>query len=78
MEVCAECGRASKIGGGSLDACNGCKERQYCSKACQKKHWRDHKVICRYPAEKMKEFMDSIPLDFASDANSMKELKKHL
>ncbi|KAF1998521.1 hypothetical protein P154DRAFT_495217 [Amniculicola lignicola CBS 123094] len=30
-------------------ACGSCKLVQYCSKECQKAHWREHKVQCKSP-----------------------------
>ncbi|EPT00593.1 hypothetical protein FOMPIDRAFT_1049625 [Fomitopsis schrenkii] len=33
--------------GNSLLACSGCKLVYYCSKKCQKAHWRRHKLWCR-------------------------------
>ncbi|KAJ7504839.1 hypothetical protein B0H11DRAFT_1979569 [Mycena galericulata] len=29
-----------------MSRCGGCKEVWYCSKECQKKHWRTHKAFC--------------------------------
>lgn len=26
--------------------CSACKQVQYCSKACQKSDWKDHKIVC--------------------------------
>lgn len=31
-----------------LNQCNRCKKAFYCSKECQKKHWRKHKAECRF------------------------------
>ncbi|KZV83056.1 hypothetical protein EXIGLDRAFT_728992 [Exidia glandulosa HHB12029] len=36
--------------GGKLQRCGGCKFVQYCSKECQKRHWKfstyPHKAVC--------------------------------
>ena len=39
--VCAVCGR-----GGAKKMCANCKGRVYCSVACQRRDWRDHKPTC--------------------------------
>ena len=36
--VCAVCGR-----GGAKKMCANCKGRVYCSVACQRRDWKDHK-----------------------------------
>ena len=64
--LCASCGASeTKDGGGELLACGRCHDRKYCSKECQKRHWKMHKIICTRPADQMAKFMQSIePLDF--------------
>ena len=27
--------------------CGGCREARYCTRACQKAHWREHKLLCQ-------------------------------
>ncbi|KAF2105335.1 hypothetical protein BDV96DRAFT_377107 [Lophiotrema nucula] len=44
--VCATC-RAGEKAGSKLLVCGGCKDRKYCSKDCQKKHWKTHKAFCK-------------------------------
>ncbi|KZV59582.1 hypothetical protein PENSPDRAFT_740613 [Peniophora sp. CONT] len=39
---CTVCGSAE------AKSCSGCKIERYCSSACQKAHWKDHKDMCRY------------------------------
>jgi hypothetical protein len=50
-EQCAQCGatrRANGAAGGdvSLSRCAKCHVARYCSKACQKSHWKTHKQQC--------------------------------
>jgi hypothetical protein len=44
-DVCGARGdRATK-----LLKCDGCKSVLYCSEACQRAHWPEHKRVCRRP-----------------------------
>ena len=67
--LCATCGSSEmKEGEGALLVCSRCHDRKYCSKECQKRHWKMHKVICTKPADQMANFMQSIePLNFGDD-----------
>ena len=40
---CVVCG--TTVGG--TQSCSVCRSVFYCSKACQKRHWREHKVTCK-------------------------------
>jgi hypothetical protein len=40
---CASCGRRAT----DMQRCKACKGVQYCSAACQKQDWPDHKHDCR-------------------------------
>mmetsp|Transcript_41574 Transcript_41574/g.100123 ORF Transcript_41574/g.100123 Transcript_41574/m.100123 type:complete len:481 (+) Transcript_41574:1-1443(+) len=42
VPVCNQCRNDSK----KLLACAGCKQVHYCSKECQREHWKEHKPIC--------------------------------
>lgn len=33
-------------GEGGLRLCQRCRKAQYCSRACQKAHWKQHKKVC--------------------------------
>lgn len=49
-DVCGGCGKTQGEGGKELMKCAGtCGGRTYCGKACQKKHWKLHKGVCKVP-----------------------------
>ena len=51
-KTCGQCGRTQEEGEKFL-VCGRCKVLAYCSKACQKQHWRGgHKDICQAPSER--------------------------
>ena len=31
----------------SIATCDACKYTRYCSKKCQREHWKDHKRVCK-------------------------------
>ena len=41
------CDVASCENSGKLQACNQCKQRQYCGRGCQRKDWPEHKKVCK-------------------------------
>ncbi len=43
---CAMCGidLTEKIG---RKCCGGCKNQIYCNEECQRKHWKEHKLVCQ-------------------------------
>lgn len=43
MASCAQCNTTGR----DLKLCNSCKTVVYCNRACQKAHWKAHKVTCR-------------------------------
>ncbi|KAK4894490.1 hypothetical protein LTR27_007376 [Elasticomyces elasticus] len=52
--VCGGCGKKESAAMGLL-LCGRCKERKYCSKECQKRNFKYHKVVCSRPEEVMAE-----------------------
>ncbi|KAK7750872.1 hypothetical protein SLS62_007135 [Diatrype stigma] len=46
---CYCCG-AERESAEQLALCAGCKTARYCSHACQKQHWKDHKLYCKHVA----------------------------
>ena len=44
---CYSCHAEGGVGGVKLFVCGGCKTAVYCSRECQKKHWKEHKAKCR-------------------------------
>ena len=48
---CSGCGRARALQE-KFRACSRCEKTRYCSKECQKKHWKgQHKKECKTPEE---------------------------
>ena len=46
-DECAQCAQCAGPGKPALQACSVCKKVKYCSRGCQKSHWRVHKLNCR-------------------------------
>ena len=42
LSPCVVCGKADHT-----RTCSGCKLTAYCGRECQKKHWPQHKAVCR-------------------------------
>ena len=60
---CSLCKRKSD----NMKKCTRCGEEQYCGKECQRKHWKDHKAVCK-PSTK-----SSAPGSVTSSAASKKQ-----
>jgi hypothetical protein len=45
LKACAMC--VKPLSSGLPARCSGCKAAYYCSAACQKKHWPEHKTLCK-------------------------------
>ena len=44
---CAACGKEPSATGKRLQVCAGCRSVSYCSKQCQREHWKNgHKAEC--------------------------------
>ena len=46
-KICLTCKARGGVENGQLLICTGCRKATYCSKSCQKKDWKQHKIICR-------------------------------
>lgn len=44
LDRCANCGEPGQP---TLLTCSACKKIKYCSKTCQKSHWKTHKIGCK-------------------------------
>ena len=62
VEACCFCsGYSNKLG-----KCGDCKKASYCSKDCQKQHWRIHKLVCKLIVENFTvdiQMSDTVPWD---------------
>ena len=45
--ACQSCGKREVQSDTSFQQCSKCKVVRYCSKACQHRHWGEHKVLCK-------------------------------
>jgi hypothetical protein len=50
---CSSCGATPEPGVTKLKSCVQCHQVCYCSKACQQRHWSQHKAACRAARAKM-------------------------
>jgi hypothetical protein len=46
LRGCAQCGAMKKKNEGRYPACGRCRMVNYCSKECQRAHWKMHKPFC--------------------------------
>jgi len=56
-----------------LKECGGCRVVEYCSRACQKAHWKQHKKHCIQPAPSMDLFFLQASMQ-AGEANGLPEV----
>ena len=53
IKICACCQGNLPDDDNRHKLCGGCKKARYCNSECQRKHWRDHKAVCKqYAADK--------------------------
>ena len=46
-DQCAKCNRTEAADGTELRACRRCKKVKYCSRGCQRAHWKLHRIVCK-------------------------------
>ena len=44
IPLCTGCNQ--EVDGDTLKSCSACMKAKYCSRKCQKKHWKIHKLVC--------------------------------
>ena len=49
--------------GGETQRCAGCRNAFYCSKSCQRKHWKKHKPNCILPMSSLHDLFDACRMD---------------
>lgn len=52
-----------------LHACTACNRVAYCNKACQKKHWKPHRPICRAAVQQDHPSDEDSDVDEVEDQN---------
>ena len=73
MSKCAACGEA----GASLK-CGGCGLVYYCSRECQKKHWKVHKKECKTKSTESVDRDNVVQISGKKTANSAVVMPKGL
>ncbi|GJE85350.1 zinc finger MYND domain-containing protein [Phanerochaete sordida] len=70
---CKTCAKDREAAGRKLMLCGGCKVVNYCSAACQKQHWPDHKDECLWKRQILREEarLDEIAFAQAKDRSSI-------
>lgn len=46
LQQCVQCKKVEEMRG-DFQCCGSCKKVHYCTKDCQKIHWKDHRAICK-------------------------------
>jgi hypothetical protein len=62
--ACAWCGAKASM------SCARCHEAFYCTKACQKNHWKTHKLVCREGKSHLSVVSNSVPENRQSTTSS--------
>ena len=48
LKICIDCGtKEDEEEGITMKSCAACGRKLYCSKECQKVHWKKHKKLCK-------------------------------
>ena len=66
-----------------LKHCGSCKNTQYCGRACQKEHWKEHKLVCGELGDYLRDSRPSRnqmgpPVSLDRDSRGMPEFTREL
>ena len=65
-QMCSLCAATKCKYGSALLKCNGCGMALYCSKECQRSHWKAHKVDC-----KRQQALNKLTIDILKEASTI-------
>jgi hypothetical protein len=73
--LCEACGKTNGglFKGKKLLKCGGCKFANYCSKECQRSHWKVHKPMCKARQEGLKADIEHSGKSFVKDVDDWRK-----
>ncbi|KAL1849030.1 hypothetical protein Plec18170_007689 [Paecilomyces lecythidis] len=65
--ACSACKKAEPAEQQTLKRCARCQTTLYCSRECQKAHWKTHKISCAWGAIRNNTYLDSLSEEAAME-----------